>query len=159
MRFQCVPTCRWMTKSQQQTYHNSPKTWLIDLPPWVTDMPPGGHRNGRVMREWWDLPAACSTRPFACEVGCQREPSLPVVAPAASGLCGEEPQTTGELELLNQKKKKNLQDSDFIRHGVGMKNKNNKTEINRLEPRGIQTSWGLGRRWSRVMLTSSLIST
>lgn len=89
------PHLQMMSKSYQQTYPNSLLTWLIDLPPWVTDMPSRGHHNGRVMREWWDLSTACSARPFACEVGCQREQDLSVVGPTAPGLFGDEPQTTG----------------------------------------------------------------
>lgn len=55
-----------------------------------------GHHNGRVMREWWDLPTASSARPFACEVRCQREQDLPVVGPTALGLYGDEPQMKGD---------------------------------------------------------------
>lgn len=61
------------------------RTWLIDLPPWVTDVPSTGHHNGRVMREWWDLPTASSTRPFACEVRCQREAGCGLGGSAGGG--------------------------------------------------------------------------
>lgn len=133
---------RLMSNPCQQTYPPAPvslRTWLIDLPPWVTDVPSRGHHNGRVMREWWDLPTASSARPFACEVRCRREQDLRVAeAPGLGGSAGDELQTKEGQEVFNQAA---LQDSDFILDGIGMKNQNNKTEINRQQPGGVQTPW------------------
>lgn len=112
---------------------SSPRTWLIDLPPWVTDVPSTGHHNGRVMREWWDLPTASSTRPFACEVRCQREVGC-CPGDAASGVWGGAQRRRDE-EVFNQAAS---QDSDFIPDGTGMKNQNNKSQINRRRPQGIR---------------------
>lgn len=136
-----------MSNSCQQTQQHhrphfapptSPRTWLIDLPPWVTDVPSTGHHNGRVMREWWDLPTASSTRPFACGVRCQSE--------AGCGLGGFRGRRAGvakrrrDEEVFNQAA---LQDSDFIQDGTGMKNQNNKSGINRRGPQGVRAT----RRW------------
>lgn len=115
----------------------SPRTWLIDLPPWVTDVPSTGHHNGRVMREWWDLPTASSTRPLACEVRCQREAGC-CPGDEASGVW--EGRRWRDVEVFNQAAS---QDSDFIPDGTGMKNQNNKSQINRRCPRAIRAP----RRW------------
>lgn len=47
-----------------------------------------------------------------------------------------------ELQVFNQAA---LQDSDFIGNDIGMKNKNNKTEINRRQPRAFKHLQGGGR--------------
>lgn len=61
----------------------------------------------------------------------------PLPNPMASGVQqGGEPQTKEGQEVFNQAA---LQDSDFIPDGIGMKNQNNKTEINRQQPGGVQT--------------------
>lgn len=141
---------RLMSNSCQQTQpppqtclqpSASPRTWLIDLPPLVTDVPSTGHHNGRVMREWWDLPTASSTRPFACEVRCQREAECGPGAAASGvrrGRAGRNERR--DEEVFNQAAS---QDSDFIPDGTGMKNQNNKSEINRRRPRGVRAP----RRW------------
>lgn len=60
----------------------------------------GGNHNSRVMREWWDLPTASSTRPFFRErSGCQREQDLLVVGPQPRGSSGDEPETETVISL------------------------------------------------------------
>lgn len=116
------------------------------MPPWVTDMPPGtgGHYNSRVMREWWDLPTARSTRPFFFRErsGVRENRISRLSGPQPRGSSGDEARNWEELKVFNQAA---LQDSDFIGNDIRMKNKNNKTEINRWQPRAFKHRQG-GRR-------------
>ena len=114
-------------------------------------MPSRGHHNGRVMREWWGLPTASSARPFACEVGCQKEQDPPLLS---------DPQPRGSVGMGMSWRRRGtgaFQSSSLAgqRFQSGMasrwKIKTIKQKSIGGEPRGAQTSWGRkedeGERW------------
>lgn len=90
---------------------------------------------------------ASSTRPFAREVGCQKKQDIHDVGPTTSGLVAISSRQWGRWGSFNQA---SLQDGGFMGFGSEMKNKNNKIEINRHQPRGVQTSLG----WRMMKETS-----